>query len=251
MQSYCLFDYFQFCTNLYYEIETTITSGIDPYGLDYPLCTQNQGGATNHQVEPLLLSSRSSQALQLKRNRGVNGPQKLASSTSSSYQPCSSQRGASFLNQRSVQRALHVNPAYSSTYWSQCSGVVNYSYTDINTSQIQLYKQLVQMAKTRHHSLNMLIYSGDDDSVCATSGTQSWIWELGVKSKASRTWLPWTVNQQTAGYVTQFDLGAGDGTGRHASSLTFATVHGAGHEVPAYRPEEALVLFQKFLSGSW
>ena len=29
--------------------------------------------------------------------------------------------------------------------------------------------------------LNLLVYSGDDDDVCATVGTQSWIWDLGYK----------------------------------------------------------------------
>ena len=50
---------------------------------------------------------------------------------------------------------------------------------------------------------------------------------------------------QTAGYVTNFDLG------KTESSFTFATVHGAGHEVPAYRPAEGLAMLQSFLSGTW
>jgi len=29
--------------------------------------------------------------------------------------------------------------------------------------------------------LNILVYSGDDDDVCATIGTQSWIWRLGYR----------------------------------------------------------------------
>ena len=29
------------------------------------------------------------------------------------------------------------------------------------------------------YGLNLLVYSGDDDDVCATVGTQSWIWDLG------------------------------------------------------------------------
>jgi hypothetical protein len=32
-------------------------------------------------------------------------------------------------------------------------------------------------------------------------------------------------------------------------NLTFATVHYAGHEVPAYQPERALHLFNSYLSG--
>ena len=82
--------------------------------------------------------------------------------------------------------------------------------------------------------------------VCSTASTQYWIYDVGVSPKDGQLWKPWKVNKQTAGYVTEFDLGDDSD-----SSFTFATVHGAGHEVPAYRPEEALILFQSFFSGVW
>lgn len=59
-------------------------------------------------------------------------------------------------------------------------------------------------------------------------------------------WKPWKVENQTAGYFTEFDLGEDTN-----STFIFVTVHGAGHEVPAYRPAEALVMFQSFFSGEW
>lgn len=58
-------------------------------------------------------------------------------------------------------------------------------------------------------------------------------------------WKPWQYNNQTAGYVTEFDLG------NTSSTFHFVTVHGAGHEVPAYRPAEALSMFTSFFSGNW
>ena len=57
------------------------------------------------------------------------------------------------------------------------------------------------------------------DSVCATLGTQSWIWTMGFKPQTY--WTPYVVEGQTAGYLTQF---AG-------TKLAFLTVHNAGHEV--------------------
>ena len=51
---------------------------------------------------------------------------------------------------------------------------------------------------------------------------------------------------QTAGYLTEFELGPDND-----SSFSFVTVHGAGHEVPAYKPAEALDLFESFFSGVW
>ena len=68
--------------------------------------------------------------------------------------------------------------------------------------------------------LNILVYSGDDDSVCGTIGTQDWIFNLGYKV-AGRDWQEYTVNQQTGGYITKWKN----------TKLAFATVHGAGHEV--------------------
>jgi hypothetical protein len=55
-------------------------------------------------------------------------------------------------------------------------------------------------------------------------------------------WQPWKVQNQTAGYLTKFYV-----SGR--GSFSFATVHGAGHEVPLYRPMEALELFKNYLDG--
>lgn len=46
---------------------------------------------------------------------------------------------------------------------------------------------------------------------------------------------------QMAGYATKW---AG-------SKLGFVTVHGAGHEVPTYKPEVALYLWKNYLSGAW
>ena len=59
---------------------------------------------------------------------------------------------------------------------------------------------------------------GDVDDVCATIGTQDWIYKAGGQTKA--LWESWYVGDQPAGYVTIFD-----------GSFTFATIHTAGHEV--------------------
>lgn len=81
--------------------------------------------------------------------------------------------------------------------------------------------------------------------VCSTAATQSWIYNIGINPKPQKLWNAWHVHNQTAGYITEFDLGDTD------SSFLFVTVHGAGHEVPAYRPVEAFSLFQSFFNGEW
>jgi carboxypeptidase C (cathepsin A) len=99
------------------------------------------------------------------------------------------------------------------------------------------------MTMLSKHHIHIFVFSGDDDSICSLAGTQTWIWDLGVHPQNGETWKPWKVHNQTAGFVTKFRVPGG--------SFTFATVHGAGHEVPLYRPMEALQLFQNYLTGKW
>lgn len=49
-------------------------------------------------------------------------------------------------------------------------------------------------------------------------------------------WQPWHVDGQVAGYKKAFENG-----------VYFATVHGAGHEVPMYKPAAAYAIFEAFL----
>jgi len=135
---------------------------------------------------------------------------------------------------------LHFYEAVEHYKWKPCGGV-HYSHTDYDSRTVPLYQTLVDMAVKGEHNLNMLVYSGDDDSICATAGTQKWIWELGVEAES--VWKAWHTEGQTSGFCTKFDLG--DDTN---ATFSFVTVHGAGHEVPAYRPMEALDLFSRFLT---
>lgn len=157
------------------------------------------------------------------------------------YHPCETAHLIKYLNRDNVQAALHTK----ATNWTICAkGVVRYHRDGL--SKIHLYRELVDMGRKGEHSLNILVYSGDDDSVCSTAGTQEWIYDLGVDPMKGLLWKPWRVEEQTAGYVTHFDLGNST-----EASFTFATVHGGGHEVPAYRPIEALQMFKIYLRGEW
>jgi len=116
----------------------------------------------------------------------------------------------SYLNQPAVKEALHVDP---SIVWEECSNIINYDLSDFFVPMEPLYKYLIN----GKYGLKMLVYSGDDDSVCGTWGTQKWMYGLG--QKAVTNWLPWRdAEGQVAGFVTQF-----------RGKLTMATVAGAGH----------------------
>ena len=75
-----------------------------------------------------------------------------------------------------------------------------------------------------------------------TWGTVDWIDSLNLT--VAKPWTPWTAQHlgragnQRAGYVKQY-----------ANNFTFATVQGAGHLVPTYKPHFALTLISKWLAG--
>jgi carboxypeptidase C (cathepsin A) len=148
------------------------------------------------------------------------------------YEPCTDNYATEYLNRADVQNAIHANP----TTWEECSDSINYTSIDGNYPMEPLYHYLIDGG----YDLKILVYSGDDDTVCATLGTQEWIYRLGYNE--TNSWNSWSYTdaiygEQLGGYLVQWE------------GLSFATVHGAGHEVPTYKPEAALQLFENYLNG--
>ncbi|RYG65898.1 S10 family peptidase [archaeon] len=196
---------------------------LNPYALDYPVCTDS----SKHSAQGLWQTNHMLKAMGIK-------PQAVGLQAPDDYEPCASNYAVTYLNQASVKSALHVK---SDLTWDECSYDVRYNATDSErTSTAPIYNYLID----GKFGLNILVYSGDDDSVCGTIGTQSWIWGLGYET-APKPWAVYTYNQQTAGYLTKWTN----------TKLAFLTVHGAGHEVPAYKPDVALDLFKRYLAGEF
>jgi len=132
-----------------------------------------------------------------------------------------------YLNQPSVQSALHVNP----TVWSQCGGP---PYQFGQESIIPYYQDF--LANT---DLRVFIYSGDEDTVLPFIGTETWV--LSLNQPAQNTWGPWYSDHgtgpQVAGYWIDMD------------KLWYATVKGAGHMVPWFTPCSAFDLFSRYITG--
>jgi carboxypeptidase C (cathepsin A) len=144
------------------------------------------------------------------------------------YKPCTDNYMNAYLNKKEVQAAIHVKSP-GSVDWSVCSDAINEAYdpADVAAPMMHVYKELIAGGKLR-----ILIYSGDDDSICSTAGAQMWVWGMG---KAVEAWKPWFSHGQVAGYTVEFP------------GFRFSTVHGAGHMVPSTRPQQAFDLFAKFL----
>ncbi len=256
------------CMELEAQMDTEL-AGLNPYALSYPVCIAEKDGhvskAGRAQRTWLLHHTTPPEVKARKQQLGV-GIIDIAD-----YEPCEDNYLVSYLNQAAVKTALHVEPSIT---WEECSTTIKYDLRDFFLPMEPLYQWLLD----GHYGLKMLVYSGDDDSVCGTWGTQKWMW--GLKRKALTNWLPWRDSDgQLAGYVTQF-----------RGNLTLATVHGAGHgklhvvglglvglggrlsfsfgvfvwpslliapihpprtEVPTYTPKTALELFGYYLDGTW
>jgi hypothetical protein len=242
------------CDYITDEMFNQFGHGINPYALDYPVCLDDNQefddeikkrpkrrlGAVDTTSTGKPVRTTSAQLSHLMNLTRAGPP--ITSKENTDYQPCAEKHLMDFLDTPAVRKAFHVDPSIT-TPWQKCGGI-DYSEDDVDTPTTDLYQELVAGAIAGTHNLNMMIFSGDDDSICSTAGTQYWIWGLGAESAS--IWNPWSVLDQTAGFVTHFDLGPDT-----EAKFTFVTVHGAGHEVPAYKPVEALQMFRNYFSGVW
>ena len=201
---------------------------LNPYALDYPVCISQQQIWTTRMLyeSSKMYNSKFSDIFLALRD---------------SYEPCEDNYAADYLNDPDVKKALHVK---SSIEWEECSRTVKYEYVDKMLPMEHYYNELLNSLSDK--DLRIMVYSGDDDSVCGTIGTQKWLWSLGYPVKKDEYWKVWKVDGQTAGYISQFDTPFSN-----ESRLTFATVHFAGHEVPTYKPKEAFILFEAYLNNDY
>ena len=196
------------CTYMILDFMKKI-GNLNPYALDYPVCLTSQ---------------------QRTMHAFVHG-------SVNSYEPCEDNFSTNYLNDPAVKKAIHVNDID----WVECSHTTKYQMADKMLPMEKYYRTILN-SKT-HPNLRILVYSGDDDGVCGTIGTQRWIYDLGFQ--VDSLWKTWILDGQTAGYITTFKTPF-----NKESRFAFMTVHGAGHEVPTYKPKEALDLFQKYLQNT-
>ncbi|XP_010549997.1 PREDICTED: serine carboxypeptidase-like 25 [Tarenaya hassleriana] len=145
------------------------------------------------------------------------------------YDPCTERYAEIYYNRPDVQRALHANITKIPYKWTACREGLNRNWNDTDTSVLPVYRELITAG------LRIWVFSGDVDSVVPVTATRYSLARLKLNTKIP--WYPWYVKDQVGGWTEVYE------------GLTFATVRGAGHEVPLFKPRPALQLFKFFLRG--
>jgi len=131
-----------------------------------------------------------------------------------------------YLNRADIRELLYI-PEYLQT-WELCTGNINYSRGPIASQWV--YENLVG-----HSDYRILKFSGDLDGAVPTAGSKDWINNLGWTITAP--WRPYYLDSQVGGYIEE------------RGQFTFATVHGAGHMAPQYKPRETYHLIFNWIKG--
>ncbi|XP_031279813.1 serine carboxypeptidase-like 27 [Pistacia vera] len=136
-----------------------------------------------------------------------------------------------YMNRSDVQKAFHANVAKISNPWATCSSAIRGNWTDSPKSMLPIFKELIAAG------IRIWLYSGDTDAILPLSATRHSIAALNLETDIE--WYAW--------YDDQFQVG---GWSQVYKGLIYATVRGAGHEVPLSKPKLALILLKNFLNNS-
>lgn len=147
----------------------------------------------------------------------------------SGYDPCTEKYAEKYYNRPEVQKAMHANVTGIPYKWTACSDVLIKNWKDSESSMLPVYKDLIAAG------LRIWVFSGDTDSVVPVTATRFSLSHLNLTVKTR--WYPWYSGDQVGGWTEVY------------KGLTFATVRGAGHEVPLFQPRRAFILFRSFLAG--
>ncbi len=141
--------------------------------------------------------------------------------------PCADDIGTlanTYYNDPAVVAAIHAQPAPNPSNWAYDQNV---------GSMLPFYNELFAQKK------RVLIYSGDVDiQTVPFAYTMPCLNRMTNRGRQLQPWTPWTINGKTAGRFEVYER------------YTYATVRGAGHEVPQYQALAADVLIGSFFSNT-
>ncbi|XP_020409313.1 serine carboxypeptidase-like 13 isoform X2 [Prunus persica] len=131
-------------------------------------------------------------------------------------------------NDKTVQDALHIQEG-SITEWERCNKTLQELYISDVSSSLVYHENLIKQG------YRVLVYSGDHDMDIPYVATMAWIESLNLT--VDSPWKPWFVDGQVAGYRVQYTY--------KKYQLTYATIKGAGHTAPEYKPEECHAMISR------
>ncbi|XP_065628121.1 serine carboxypeptidase-like 40 [Quercus suber] len=143
--------------------------------------------------------------------------------------PCSDYYVYAYLNRPEVQEAMHANVTKLTHDWEPCSDIIE-KWIDSPSTIIPLLREFMA------NGIRVWVFSGDIDGRVPVTSTKYSINKMRLPIETA--WYPWFIDREVGGY-----------TQKYKGDLTFATVRGAGHQVPSYQPLRALSLISHFLSG--
>ncbi|KAL0420388.1 UNVERIFIED_CONTAM: Serine carboxypeptidase-like 34 [Sesamum latifolium] len=190
---------------------------IDMYSLYAPTCVNSNFTTVSRPLShvkgalPRLISN-----IEGKRRRALAG-----------YDPCASDYTEVYFNRPDVQHALHANLTNIPYPWTHCSDNITF-WKDAPSSILPIIKKLIAAGQ------RVWVFSGDTDGRVPVTATRYSLRKLALNIK--RDWTPWyTDKRQVGGWTVEYE------------GLTFVTVRGAGHQVPTFKPKQALQLVNHFL----
>jgi len=135
-----------------------------------------------------------------------------------------------YMNRKDVREAFHVDEIT----WSQCTDNLDYS-KDFEKGSIYLFNDGEDGLLGK--GLKVLVYSGDTDGVCPTSGTRKWIDNLN--REVVDEWRAWHVDgsKLPSGYTVKYD------------EFSFLTIKGSGHMCIGWKRAQGFHMFQQYLQG--
>ncbi|GLT49967.1 hypothetical protein SLA2020_234870 [Shorea laevis] len=190
---------------------------IDMYSLYAPTCVNGTASTT---------------AIQLPAIQGI-APKTLSKFDGwhrkpAGYDPCASDYTEVYMNSPDVQKALHANVTKIPYPWTHCSNNISF-WADSPFSMLPVIKKLID------GGLRAWVFSGDTDGRIPVTSTRYTLRKLGLKT--IQEWTPWYYKQEVGGWTIEYD------------GLTFVTIRGAGHQVPTFKPKQALQLIRHFLAN--
>jgi len=174
------------------------------------------GPLNGYDIEVTCALGGSAQRQALLRSEGARG----GGAAALRFDPCSAADDAlaAWINAPATIAALHAGAGVSALGpWAECAGAATLAYTRIPCDEpAEIYPGLLD-------KISVLVYNGDQDECIPYLQDQQWTEGMGFAVKEG--WRPWIVENQVAGYVTEYAPPSG-------ARFTFATVKQAGHEVP-------------------